>query len=147
MGRLLRCDCKRTHQLRMPFPHASIALWQKWCTYACHPLIWLKTQTPQTDHWRGRSHSPCRGWRGTETSYLHSLPIQLACCNAVEVNGHSLAQGTSETTTTGLYVNFSNITVPDGTLWMHPGAFMLPTVTMTTDRWALTFFIQLGILV
>lgn len=54
--------------------------------------------------------------------------------DAVEVNGHALAFGTSKVMAGGLSVAYTNTTVEDGRLWVHPGRFTLPTVTIATDR-------------
>ena len=54
--------------------------------------------------------------------------------DAVEVNGKPLALGKSEVTASGLTVTYANATVQDGSLWVHPGPFTLPSVTMTTER-------------
>ncbi|KAK9851876.1 hypothetical protein WJX84_012295 [Apatococcus fuscideae] len=62
----------------------------------------------------------------------------------VEVNGHALASGTSEVTTGGLSVMYTNTTVADGSLWVHPGPFTLPTVTITTDRYEFVVSIPLN---
>ena len=53
---------------------------------------------------------------------------------AVEVNGQTLLLGSSIETASGLLVTYSNATVADGSLWVHPGTFVIPTVTMSTDR-------------
>ncbi|KAK9864469.1 hypothetical protein WJX84_002863 [Apatococcus fuscideae] len=52
----------------------------------------------------------------------------------VELNGKILPVGSSEVTPNGLSVRYMNTTVADGSLWMHPGPFLLRTVILTTDR-------------
>ncbi len=65
---------------------------------------------------------------------LRNAVLTWGVADAVEVNGKTLALGHSEVTASGLTVTYANATVEDGSLWVHPGPFMLPSVTMTTER-------------
>ena len=60
--------------------------------------------------------------------------IDIRCEFAVELNGKVLPLGSSETTPGGLSIQYVNTTVADGSLWMHPGPFLLQTVILTTNR-------------
>ncbi|KAK9851875.1 hypothetical protein WJX84_011574 [Apatococcus fuscideae] len=53
----------------------------------------------------------------------------------VEVNGQTLPLGTSQSTPSGMTVIYTKTTVEEGRLWVHPGPFELPIVTIVTDRY------------
>ena len=82
--------------------------------------------------WPSDSYSPwqVRAQAGI-TFHPHLTQMDV---DAVEVNGKTLAMGHSDVTASGLTVTYANTTVEDGSLWVHPGPFTLPTVSMTTER-------------